>query len=165
MPWPLVESETISCIWRAFALQPHRVETVKLSKDPLFIDKVCDIVSLHLNPGDKALVRCVDDKAQIQALDPDATRPDDAPGAGGRRKHDSTHHGTTTLFARLNPKSGEIIGGFHQRTGRASSAPFSTRSTTPFRSGSTLLIQRSEIDFIYVPAKAAHPSIALNVKY
>jgi transposase len=105
----------ISRIWRAFALQPHRVKTFKLSKDPLFLDKVRDIVGLYLDPPDKALVLCVDEKSQIQALDRTQPVLPMRPGQAERRTHDYTRHGTTTLFAALNARSGEIIGEFHQR--------------------------------------------------
>jgi transposase len=105
----------VSRIWRAFALQPHRVKTFKLSKDPLFIDKVRDIVGLYLDPPDKALVLCVDEKSQIQALDRTQPVLPMRPGQVERRSHDYTRHGTTTLFAALNAKSGEVIGEFHQR--------------------------------------------------
>src|SRR4030095_9335881 len=110
-----LSQSAISRIWRAFALQPHRVKTFKLSKDPLFIDKVRDIVGLYLQPPDKALVLCVDEKSQIQALDrPQPVLPM-RPGQAERRTYDYTRHGTTTLFAALDAKSGEIIGEFHQR--------------------------------------------------
>jgi len=105
----------VSRIWRAFALQPHRVKTFKLSKDPLFIDKVRDIVGLYLDPPDRALVLCVDEKSQIQALDRTQPVLPMRPGQVERRSHDYTRHGTTTLFAALNAKSGEVIGEFHQR--------------------------------------------------
>ena len=105
----------VSRIWRAFGLHPHRSETFKLSKDPLFIDKVRDIVGLYLNPPDKALVLCVDEKSQIQALDRTQPVLPMRPGHVERRTHDYTRHGTTTLFAALDAKSGEIIGEFHQR--------------------------------------------------
>jgi transposase len=105
----------ISRIWRAFALQPHRAKTFKLSKDPLFIDKVRDIVGLYLDPPDKALVLCVDEKSQIQALDRRQPVLPLRPGDVERRSHDYTRHGTTTLFAALDTKSGAIIGQFHQR--------------------------------------------------
>lgn len=105
----------VSRIWRAFALQPHRVKTFKLSKDPLFIDKVRDIVGLYLNPPDKALVLCVDEKSQIQALDRTQPVLPMRPGPAERRTYDYTRHGTTTLFAALDTKSGDIIGEFHQR--------------------------------------------------
>jgi transposase len=88
----------VSRIWRAFALRPHRVETFKLSKDPLFIEKVRDIVGLYLNPPDKALVLCVDEKAQIQALDRTQPLLPMRPGQVERRTHDYTRHGTTSLF-------------------------------------------------------------------
>jgi transposase len=105
----------ISRIWRAFALKPHRVETFKLSTDPLFIEKVRDIVGLYLNPPDKALVLCVDEKSQIQALDRSQPVLPLRPGQAERRTHDYTRHGTTTLFAALDIKSGKVIGEFHQR--------------------------------------------------
>lgn len=105
----------VSRIWRAFALQPHRVETFKLSKDPLFIEKVRDIVGLYLNPPDKALVLCVDEKAQIQALDRAQPVLPMRPGQAERRIHDYTRHGTTTLFAALNAKNGKVIGELHHR--------------------------------------------------
>lgn len=105
----------VSRIWRAFALQPHRVDTFKLSKDPLFIEKVRDVVGLYLNPPDKALVLCVDEKAQIQALDRSQPVLPMRPGQIERRTHDYVRHGTTTLFAALDTKSGKIIGEFHRR--------------------------------------------------
>jgi transposase len=100
----------ISRIWRAFALQPHRTETFKLSNDPLFVDKVRDIVGLYLDPPDKALVLSVDEKAQIQALDRTQPLLPMRPGQAERRTHDYVRHGTTTLFAALDVKSGRIIG-------------------------------------------------------
>ncbi len=110
-----LSQSAVSRIWRAFALQPHRVETFKLSKDPLFIEKVRDIVGLYLSPPDKALVLCVDEKTQIQALDRTQPLLPLRPGSAERRTHDYTRHGTTTLFAALNTKSGKVIGQFHQR--------------------------------------------------
>jgi hypothetical protein len=101
----------VSRIWRAFALQPHRVETFKLSKDPLFIEKVRDIVGLSLNPPDKALVLCVDEKA----LDRSEPVLPMRPAQVERRTHDDTRHGTTTLFAALNAKSGGGISECHRR--------------------------------------------------
>src|SRR2546425_1144699 len=105
----------VSRIWRAFALQPHRVETFKLSKDPLFIEKVRDIVGLYLNPPDKALVLCVDEKAQIQALDRSQPLLPMRPGRGERRTHDYTRHGTPPVVAALDVKSGRVMGEFHRR--------------------------------------------------
>ena len=106
---------TISRIWRAFGLQPHRTETFKLSADPLFIEKVRDIVGLYLNPPDRALVLCVDEKTQIQALD--RTRPllPMRPGQVERRTHDYVRHGTTSLFAALDAGTGSVIGQCHRR--------------------------------------------------
>ena len=106
---------TVSRIWRAFALQPHRTETFNLSADPLFIEKVRDIVGLYLNPPDRALVLCVDEKSQIQALD--RTRPllPLRPGQAERRTHDYVRHGTTSLFAALDARTGQVIGQCHRR--------------------------------------------------
>jgi transposase len=105
----------ISRIWRAFSLAPHRSETFKLSKDPLFIDKVRDIVGLYLNPPERALVLCVDEKSQIQALDRTAPLLPMRPGQIERRTHDYARHGTTSLFAALDAKTGKIIGQNQQR--------------------------------------------------
>src|SRR5512138_2956027 len=100
----------VSSIWRAFGLQPHRSKTFKLSKDPLFIDKVRDIVGLYLDPPDKALVLCVDEKSQIQALDRSQPLLPMRPGQVERRTHDYTRHGTTSLFAALDIATGAVIG-------------------------------------------------------
>jgi transposase len=105
----------IGRIWRAFGLQPHRVEGFKLSKDPLFIEKVRDIVGLYLNPPDKALVLCVDEKAQIQALDRSQPLLPMRPGQAERRTPDYVRHGTINLFAALDAKAGTVIGEFHRR--------------------------------------------------
>jgi transposase len=106
---------TVNRIWRAFALQPHRTETFKLSKDPLFIEKVRDIVGLYLHPPDRALVLCVDEKSQIQALDRTQPLLPMRPGQAERRTHDYVRHGTTSLFAALDAKTGKIIGQLHRR--------------------------------------------------
>jgi transposase len=100
----------VSRIWRAFGLQPHRSETFKLSKDPLFVDKVRDIVGLYLSPPDKALVLCVDEKSQIQALDRTQPILPLRPGQAERRSHDYVRHGTTSLFAALDVACGKVIG-------------------------------------------------------
>jgi transposase len=110
-----LSQSTISRIWRAFSLAPHRAETFKLSRDPLFIDKVRDIVGLYLNPPDRALVLCVDEKSQIQALDRTAPLLPMRPGQIERRTHDYKRHGTTSLFAALDAKTGKIIGQNQQR--------------------------------------------------
>ena len=102
-------------IWHAFGLQPHRTETFKLSTDPLFIEKVRDIVGLYLNPPDRALVLCVDEKSQIQALDRTQPILPMMPGLPERRTHDYMRHGTTTLFAALDIATGKVIGQLHRR--------------------------------------------------
>jgi transposase len=106
---------TIQQIWRAFGLQPHRTETFKLSTDPLLIDKVRDIVGLYMQPPTHAVVFCVDEKSQIQALDRTQPVLPMRPGQIERRTHDYRRHGTTTLFAALNVKTSELITQFHQR--------------------------------------------------
>src|SRR5262245_17142690 len=106
---------TIRRIWHAFALQPHRTETFKLSQDPLFIDKVRDIVGLYLAPPDKALVLCVDEKSQIQALDRSQPLLPMRPGQAERRTHDYRRHGTPSLFAALDAKTGKVLGECHRR--------------------------------------------------
>ncbi|MFF3863672.1 IS630 family transposase [Streptomyces sp. NPDC002209] len=110
-----VSQSAISRIWRAFALQPHRAETFKLSKDPLFIDKVRDVVGLYLDPPERALVLCVDEKSQIQALDRSQPVLPMMPGVPERRSHDYVRAGTTTLFAALDTATGKVIGSLHRR--------------------------------------------------
>ena len=100
----------ISRIWRAFGLQPHRAETFTLSPDPLLIDKVRDIIGLSMAPPEHALVLCVDEKAQIQALDRTAPLWRLRPGQAERGTPDYRRHGTTTLFAALNVKTGKVLG-------------------------------------------------------
>jgi transposase len=106
---------TVQQIWRAFGLQPHRTETFKLSTDPLLIDKVRDIVGLYMQPPTHAVVFCVDEKSQIQALDRTQPVLPMRPGQAERRSHDYRRHGTTTLFAALNVKTRTLITQFHQR--------------------------------------------------
>lgn len=101
---------TIHRIWHAFGLQPHRSETFKLSTDPLFVEKVRDIVGLYLAPPERALVLCVDEKSQIQALDRTQPLLPMRPGQAERRSHDYTRHGTVSLFAALNTATGKVIG-------------------------------------------------------
>lgn len=106
---------SIQRIWQAFSLAPHRSESFKLSRDPLFIDKVRDIVGLYLAPPERALVLCVDEKSQIQALDRTAPLLPMRPGQIERRTHDYARHGTTTLFAALDARSGALIGQTQRR--------------------------------------------------
>ena len=110
-----VSQTAVSRIWRAFGLQPHRQETFKLSSDPLFVEKVRDIVGLYLAPPMKAMVLCVDEKSQIQALDRTQPILPLASGIPERRTHDYMRHGTTTLFAALDIATGEVIGELHRR--------------------------------------------------
>ncbi len=110
-----LSQSTVSRIWRAFGLQPHRTEAFKLSKDPLFVEKVRDIVGLYLNPPDRALVLCADEKSQIQALDRTQPLLPLRPGQVERRTHDYVRHGTTSLFAALDIKTGTVIGRCHRR--------------------------------------------------
>ena len=105
----------VSRIWRAFGLQPHRVEHFKLSKDPLFVEKVRDIVGLYLDPPERAVVLCVDEKSQIQALDRSAPTLPMLPGTPARASHDYKRNGTSSLFAALDIASGKVIQSLHAR--------------------------------------------------
>jgi transposase len=105
----------ISRIWRAFNVQPHRTETFKLSTDPLFVDKVRDVVGLYMNPPDRAVVLCVDEKSQVQALDRSQPLLPMGPGQVERHTHDYARHGTTSLFAALNVATGKVIGNCQQK--------------------------------------------------
>jgi transposase len=106
---------TIARIWRAFSLQPHRVESFRLSNDPDFVEKVRDIVGLYLNPPECAMVLCVDEKSQIQALDRTQPLLPLRPGQPERRSHDYRRHGTTSLFAALDVASGSVLGKCYRR--------------------------------------------------
>ena len=110
-----LSQSAVSRIWRAFGLQPHRQETFKLSTDPLFVEKTRDIVGLYLDPPDRAMVLCVDEKSQIQALDRTQPVLPLAPGVPERRTHDYMRHGTTTLFAALDVATGKVLGRLHRR--------------------------------------------------
>ena len=106
---------TISRIWHAFGLPPHRADTFKLSPDPQLIEKVRDIAGLYMNPPDHALVFCVDEKSQIQALDRTQPLLPLRPGQVERGTHDYKRHGTTSLFAALELKTSRVIGQLHRR--------------------------------------------------
>jgi transposase len=110
-----ISQSAVNRIWRAFGLQPHRQETFKLSTDPQFVAKTRDIIGLYLDPPDRAMVLCVDEKSQIQALDRTQPILPLAPGVPERRTHDYMRHGTTTLFAALDIATGEVIGQLHRR--------------------------------------------------
>jgi transposase len=105
----------VSRIWRAFGLQPHRQQTCKLSRDPLFVDKVRDVVGLYLHPPERAVVLCVDEKSQIQALDRTAPILPMRPGVPERATHDYQRHGTSSLYAALDLTTGKVIGRLHSR--------------------------------------------------
>lgn len=110
-----ISQSTIVRIWRTFGLQPHRTETYKFSTDPFFVEKTRDIVGLYMSPPENAIVLCVDEKSQVQALD--RTQPifPMRPGVPERQTHDYLRHGVTSLFAALNVKTGEVIGSCHRR--------------------------------------------------
>jgi transposase len=106
---------TIGRIWRDFGLKPHQADTFKLSTDPLFVEKVVDVIGLYHNPPEKAVVLCTDEKSQIQALDRSQPVLPMMPGMPERRTHDYARHGTTTLFAAFNIADGTVIGELHRQ--------------------------------------------------
>ena len=110
-----MSQSSISLIWRAFGLQPHRAESFKLSTDPLFVEKVRDVVGLYLDPPERAVVLCVDEKSQIQALNRFQPILPMLLGTPERRSHDYVRHGTTSLFAALDLVSGKVIGSLRRR--------------------------------------------------
>jgi transposase len=110
-----VSTSSVQRIWRAFGLQLHRLDTFKLSTDPNFVAKVRDVVGLYVAPPDRAIVLCVDEKSQIQALDRSQPLLPMRPGQPARRSHDYTRHGTTSLFAALDIATGAVIGKCYRR--------------------------------------------------
>ena len=122
-----LSKSTVGRIWKAFGLKPHLVDTFKISNDPQFIDKVRDVVGLYVDPPEKALVLCVDEKSQIQALDRTAPVLPMMPGMPERRTHDYVRHGITTLFAALNVATGEVTGSIHRRHRAAEFKKFLTK--------------------------------------
>ncbi len=106
--WRARVVSTVQRVWRAFGLQPHRLETFKLSTDPDFVAKVRDVVGLSMTPPDRAIVLCVDEKSPIQALDRSQPMLPMRPGQVARRTHDYKRHGTTSLFAALDVATGRI---------------------------------------------------------
>lgn len=110
-----LSKSSIGRIWRAFELKPHRADTFKLSTDPLFVDKVFDVVGLYMNPPEGALVFCVDEKSQCQALARSQPAFPMMPGMPEKRTHDYVRHGTTTLFAAFNTADGTVISSLHRR--------------------------------------------------
>lgn len=110
-----LSKSTIGRIWKAFDLKPHRADTFKLSNDPLFVDKVVDVVGLYLNPPEGAVVLCVDEKSQVQALARSQPAFPMMPGMPEKRTHDYVRHGTTTLFAAFDTADGTVITSVHRR--------------------------------------------------
>jgi transposase/transposase-like protein len=110
-----LSKSTIGRIWKAFELKPHRADGFKLSNDPLFVEKVYDVVGLYLNPPESAVVLSVDEKSQVQALARSQPAFPMMPGMPGKRTHDYVRHGTTTLFAALNTADGSVISSLHRR--------------------------------------------------
>jgi transposase/transcriptional regulator with XRE-family HTH domain len=106
---------TIGRIWKAFELKPHRADGFKLSNDPLFVDKVYDVIGLYLNPPEGAVVYCVDEKSQVQALARSQPAFPMMPGMPEKRTHDYLRHGTTSLFAAFNTANGSVISSLHRR--------------------------------------------------
>jgi transposase len=110
-----LSKSTVGRIWRAFELKPHRADTFKLSNDPLFVEKVYDVVGLYLNPPEAAVVLCVDEKSQVQALARSQPAFPMMPGMPEKRTHDYLRHGTTTLFAAFDTANGTVISSLHRR--------------------------------------------------
>jgi hypothetical protein len=110
-----LSESTIGRIWRKFELKPHLTDSVKLSTDPLFVEKVVDVAGLYHNPPERAVVLCVDEKTQVQALDRSQPVLPMMPGMPERRTHDYARHGTTSLFAAFNIADGTVISELHRR--------------------------------------------------
>jgi transposase len=110
-----LSKSTVGRIWRDFGLKPHRAETFKLSTDPLFVEKVVDVVGLYHNPPERAVVLCVDEKSQIQALDRSQPVLPMMPGMPEHRTHDYVRNGITSLFAAFNIADGTVIGELHRQ--------------------------------------------------
>ena len=110
-----ISKSSVGRIWRAFELKPHRADTFKLSNDPLFVEKVYDVVGLYLNPPEAAVVLCVDEKSQVQALARSQPAFPMMPGLPERRTHDYLRHGTTSLFAAFDTADGTVISSLHRR--------------------------------------------------
>ncbi len=127
-----VSKSTVNNIWRAHNLQPHRTKTFKLSRDPKFLEKMTDVVGLYLNPPQQAIVLCVDEKSQIQALDRTQPRLPIKKGRCGTMTHDYKRNGTTTLFAALETLQGKVVGECHQRHRHQEFLKFLRRLNTEF---------------------------------
>jgi hypothetical protein len=110
-----LSESTVGRIWRAFVLKPHRTDSFKLSTDPLFVERVYDIVGLYINPPESAVVLSVDEKSQVQALARSQPAFPMMLGMPEKRTHDYLRHGTTSLFAAFNSADGSVISSLHRR--------------------------------------------------
>jgi transposase len=133
-----VSKSTVSNLWRSHNLKPHQTKTFKLSRDPKFLEKLTDVVGLYLNPPDKAIVLCVDEKSQIQALNRTQPGLPLKKGRCGTMTHDYKRNGTTTLFAALDLLEGKVIGDFHKRHRHQEFLKFMRRIDREFPSEKTL---------------------------
>lgn len=149
-----LSKSTVGRIWRDFGLKPHRAETFKLSTDPLFVEKVVDVVGLYHNPPERAVVLCVDEKSQIQALDRSQPVLPMMPGIPERRSHDYVRHGITSLFAAFNIADGTVIGELHRqhRAGEFKKFLVTIDKTVPAELGVHLVCDNCEND--QVPSRA-----------
>jgi transposase len=133
-----ISKSTVSTLWKSHNIKPHRTKTFKLSRDPKFLEKLTDVVGLYLNPPDKAIVLCVDEKSQIQALNRMQPGLPLKKGRCGTMTHDYKRNGTTTLFAALDLLQGKVIGDFHKRHRHQEFLKFLRRINREFSEGKTL---------------------------
>ena len=127
-----LSKSTISTVWKSHNIKPHRTKTFKLSRDPRFLEKLTDVVGLYLNPPQEAIVLCVDEKSQIQALDRTQPGLPIKKGRCGTMTHDYKRHGTTTLFAALEVATGKILATHSKRRRRVEFLDFMDRLTAAF---------------------------------
>jgi transposase len=135
-----ISKSTVSNLWKSHNIKPHRTKTFKLSRDPKFLEKLTDVVGLYLNPPEKAIVLCVDEKSQIQALNRTQPGLPLKKGRCGTMTHDYKRNGTTTLFAALDLLQGKVIGDFHKRHRHQEFLKFLRRIDLEFPDGKTLHI-------------------------
>jgi transposase len=156
----------VSRIWRAFGLQPHRQDKWKLSRDPQFVDKVKDVVGLYLAPPERAVVLCVDEKSQIQALDRTAPILPMLPGTPQRATHDYKRHGTSSLYAALDITTGKVIGQLHARHRAVEFKKFLTTIDKEFPDDLAVHLVMDNVSTHKTPAiqrwLAAHPRFVVH---
>ena len=150
-----LSKSTVGRIWKAFGLKPHQIDSSRSAMIPSSSTRVRDVVGLYLDPPEKALVLCVDEKSQIQALDRSAPVLPMMPGMPERRTHDYVRHGITTLFAALNVTTGEITGSIHRRHRAAEFKKFLTKllAQGPFAGGDQMAV-RSQFCFVAAGVRA-----------